>query len=191
MPELILHLVRHGETAWNAERRIQGQLAHVELNERGWEQARELADALADCGASAIISSDLKRAWDTANVIAERLRLPVTSDTALREKNFGIVQGKLYTEAAEIMGEWWKRHDERVEGGETNREMFARVAAFLDHLRESPPAEEVIVVSHGGVMNVALAHLRGETVDTMAFERLENCALRTLALGDPRQAALA
>lgn len=177
---LTLHLVRHGETEWNAERRIQGQLSEVPLSARGREQAIELADALADCQAGALISSDLGRAMETARAISARVGLPVMPEPALRERHFGVVQGKLYAEVQEIVHEWWLHADRRIEGGETNREMYNRVARFFERLHATSVEREVIVVSHGGVMNVALAFLSGTGIDEMQWQRLDNCALHTV-----------
>src|SRR6185436_10822987 len=86
---LTLHFVRHGETDWNAERRIQGQLAHVGLSELGHEQARAVAEELAGCGAGALYASDLSRTMQTAQPIAERLGLEIVQEPALRERHFG------------------------------------------------------------------------------------------------------
>jgi len=180
---IVLHFVRHGETPYNAERRIQGQMHDVPLSDRGREQAREIADELARIAKpELIISSDLLRAMQTAEIIAERLALPVTPEPALRERHFGIAQGQLYADVAELVQEWWKRHDYRIDGGETNREMYARVAAYLGRLRAGPPARELVLVAHGGTVNMALACLAGIPLDEMEWERLENCAIRTVTV---------
>lgn len=89
--------VRHGETAWNVETRIQGQL-DIGLNDMGRWQAMRLAEVLVDEGLSAIYSSDLKRAADTAAAIGQACRLPVTLDAGLRERSFGAFEGRTWTE---------------------------------------------------------------------------------------------
>ena len=184
--ELILHFVRHGETTYNAERRIQGQMHEVPLSDLGRRQAIEMAETLAATNASAILSSDLLRAMDTARAISARLGLTVTPEPALRERHFGVMQGRLYEEfEAEVRGLWWSDMRERFEGGESWADVYDRVAAFLDGLRASPPGREVILVAHGGTVNVALTHLAGKPVDEMTFERIENCAVRTVALARP------
>lgn len=180
MSELTLHLVRHGETTFNAERRMQGQMHEVPLSARGIEQAREIAATLRTCPAGAIYSSDLLRAMQTAEAIASVLELPVQPEPALREKHFGHVQGLLYADIAEQVHEWWLRHDDRIEGGETNREMYQRVRVFLDRLRASPPCDEVILVCHGGTLNMALACLAGTPIEAMEWRRFENCAVETV-----------
>jgi probable phosphoglycerate mutase len=105
--------VRHGETVWNAEMRMQGQL-DTALSARGRWQAARAAEALMGEGIEAIFASDLARAFDTATAIAGALGLPVSTDTGLRERSFGIFQGFTY---AEIDARWpaeaarWRRHD--------------------------------------------------------------------------------
>jgi broad specificity phosphatase PhoE len=180
---LTLHLVRHGETHWNAERRIQGQLREVALSQRGCEQARDVADRLAaTTTATVIIASDLDRAMQTAQVIAERLALPVTPEPALRERHFGIAQGRLYADVADLVHEWWTHADHRVEGGESNRDLYHRVGRYLEALVADPPAHELILVTHGGTMNMAVAWLAGLPIEGLEWQRFENCALRTVTV---------
>ena len=93
-----LCLVRHGETAWNAERRIQGQL-DVPLSSTGHAQARATANWLAQEDFAAIYSSDLSRALHTAEAVAHLLRLPIGQQVALRERHYGVLQGLTFDEA--------------------------------------------------------------------------------------------
>lgn len=184
MPDdLIVHFVRHGETTYNAERRVQGQMNEVPLSETGRRQAIEIAETLASTHASAIISSDLLRAMDTARSIAARLDLPVTPEPALRERHFGVAQDRLYADFDEdTRARWWSNMHDRFDGGESWADVYDRVAAFLDGLRAHAPARELILVAHGGSVNVALTYLAGKPVDEMTWERLENCAVRTVTL---------
>ncbi|MEX0750701.1 MAG: histidine phosphatase family protein [Dehalococcoidia bacterium] len=179
---LVLHLVRHAETDWNAERRIQGQLKDVALSANGREQARAIAEELASASATLIIASDLDRTMQTAQIIAGRLALPVTPEPALRERHFGIVEGQLYADVAKLVDGWWQTPDHRVEGGESNREMYDRVARCLERLVAEPPADEIILVTHGGTMNMAVAWLAGVPVDAHEWQRFDNCALRTVVV---------
>jgi probable phosphoglycerate mutase len=181
--ELTLHLVRHGETTWNSERRIQGQQHDVPLSERGREQARVVAEALAETASpELIIASDLDRAMQTAEIIAGRLALPVLAEPALRERHFGIAQGRLYEDVAKMVEGWWRDPDHRVEGGESNRDMYERVAAYLEALVAAPPARELILVTHGGTMNMAVAWLSNTPVDVFEWQRFDNCDLRTVVV---------
>jgi probable phosphoglycerate mutase len=184
---LVLHIVRHGETDFNAERRIQGQMQEVALSERGREQARVIAEELAESTrASAIIASDLDRTMQTAAIIGERLRLPVTPEPALRERHFGVVQGQLYADVADQVEGWWADPDHRVDGGESNREMYERVAAYLRGLVADPPGPELILVTHGGTMNMAVAWLAGASVDAHEWVRFGNCDVRTVEVDSAR-----
>lgn len=181
---VVLHFVRHGETTYNAERRVQGQMHDVPLSALGEEQAREMAASLAAtaAGAGAIYASDLRRAMDTARAIAGRLSLAITAEPALRERHFGSAQDRLYAEFdEETRRRWWTDMHARFDGGgESWADVYDRVAGFLDRLRTTAPAREVILVAHGGTVNVALTYLAGKPVEAMTFERIENCAVRTV-----------
>jgi probable phosphoglycerate mutase len=181
--QLTLHIVRHGETTWNSERRIQGQQHDVPLSERGREQALAVAEALAaNASPQLIIASDLHRTVQTAEIIAARLALPVFAEPALRERHFGIAQGQLYADAAKLVEGWWQDPDHRVEGGESNREMYDRVAAYLAELTAAPPARELVLVTHGGTMNMMVASLANTPIEALEWQRFDNCDLRTVVV---------
>ncbi len=149
--------VRHGETEWNAEMRMQGQL-DTGLSARGRWQASRVAGALAGEGIGAIFASDLARALDTAQAIARVVGLPVATDSALRERSFGIFQGHTY---AEIDARWpaeaarWRRHEPAFapEGGETLIEFSARAVAAVTRIADRSRGRTILVVSHGGVLD--------------------------------------
>ena len=149
--------IRHGETVWNAEMRMQGQL-DTALSERGRWQADRVAAALAGEGIEAIFASDLARAFDTARAIASRLGLPITSDASLRERSFGVFQGFTY---AEIDARWpaeaarWRRHepDFGPEQGEILHEFSARAVAACTRIAASQAGRTIAIVSHGGVLD--------------------------------------
>jgi probable phosphoglycerate mutase len=180
---LTLHFVRHGETTYNAERRVQGQMHDVPLSALGVRQADEMAASLEGSAASAIYASDLRRAMDTARPIAQRLGLSIMPEPALRERHFGTAQDRLYAEFDdETRARWWTDMHQRFDGGESWADVYDRVAAFLDELRRASTARELILVAHGGTVNVALTYLAGKSVDEMTFERIENCSVRTVML---------
>jgi probable phosphoglycerate mutase len=149
--------VRHGETAWNVETRIQGQL-DIGLNDMGRWQAMRLAEVLVDEGLSAIYSSDLKRAADTAAAIGQACRLPVTLDAGLRERSFGAFEGRTWTE---IETHWpadsarWRARDLEFapQGGESIPMFSARVLATCRRLAAAHQGECIAWVAHGGVMD--------------------------------------
>ena len=178
---LTLHFVRHGETPGNAERRF--QTPDIPLSEAGRAQAIAVAATLAGTTrAGAILASDYARTMETASAISERLRLPIVQEAALRERNFGYARGQLYSDIGEETMALWRDPHFRIEGGESWADVHDRVARFLDGLRASPPARELILVTHGGSMSVALDYLAGKAIDGFVITPLENCAVRTVML---------
>lgn len=156
---LRLLLVRHGETDWNAGRRIQGQL-NVPLNAQGHRQAKQLACYLKGEPIAAIYASDLLRAWETARYVAQATSVPVTREPRLREIHFGEWQGLTFEEAQrrdpEAAARWLADPVRcRPPGGETFAELAARVADCLEEICDRPDGT-VLVVSHGGTIRAAL-----------------------------------
>jgi probable phosphoglycerate mutase len=149
--------IRHGETTWNVDSRIQGQL-DIGLNDLGRRQAQCAAQHLADEGLDAIYSSDLQRAHDTAQALAQAAGLPVRLDAGLRERGFGCFEGRTF---AEIDAEWpelalrWKRRepDFGAPGGETLAEFYARCVATAARLAAAHAGQTVALVTHGGVLD--------------------------------------
>jgi len=184
-----LHFVRHGETDWNREGRIQG-VADVPLSALGREQAHELAASLAARPIGALYASDLRRALETAQPLAERLGLPIRTSPALRERDFGANEGRIAAEVAaeygKEVGTRWLSPDERHPGGESMREVYERVAAFLDELLEDPPADEIALVASGGPIRVGTAHLAREPVETLVWRAFDNCSVTTVEVGRRR-----
>ena len=186
MTAITLHLVRHGETPGNAERRY--QKPEVPLSDLGRSQAAAVAETLvvAAAGATVILASDYARTRETADIIAARLGLPIVEEPLLRERNYGVARGRLYTEFDEETRASWRSPRVRIEGGESWADVFVRVEALLARLRSSPPvsplAREMVLVTHGGTMSVMLRHLAGGAVDAFVLEALENCAVRTVVL---------
>lgn len=145
MPTTIL-LVRHGETDWNLERRVQGH-SDTPLNETGRRQAIELATALADERVDAVYSSDLVRAHETARILADRKGLGVTVIPELREKDFGTWEG--FTDQ-EILRRFPEARVGQWGDGETHEDMAGRVIESLQRIAQSHPGGRVLVVAHGG-----------------------------------------
>jgi probable phosphoglycerate mutase len=149
--------VRHGETAWNVQTRVQGQL-DIGLNERGRWQATRLDEALADETIDAVYSSDLARARDTAVALAARRGLPLHHDVGLRERGFGTFEGHTF---ADIEQRWpeqslrWRRRDPEFgpDGGEALRDFYARAVATALRLAERHTGGTVLLVTHGGVLD--------------------------------------
>ncbi|GMK46201.1 putative phosphatase PhoE [Paenibacillus glycanilyticus] len=148
---MIIGMVRHGNTDWNALGKIQGQ-TDIPLNELGKKQANALASRLSQDEKlwDAVISSDLQRARQTAAVIADKLDIPLLDgDPRLRERNFGEVEGLTLPERVERWGENWR---EVAQGLETDEEVRARGLAFLQDWQKQRPEGRLLVVSHGGFL---------------------------------------
>lgn len=159
-----LLLIRHGQTDFNDEGRLQGQL-DVPLNARGVEQARRMAQALKGAQIHAIYSSDLQRARATARELAEVTGLPVRIDPRLREVHLGEWQGKLAkdVQTAESDIYWQRRKYPAVvapPGGETAIQVQERLLAAINDIVERHPAETAAIVSHGFAIAVTLAYFR-------------------------------
>ncbi len=152
--------IRHGETAWNVDTRIQGHL-DIPLNETGLQQARWLAQALAERDAvQAIYASDLARAHMTAQTIAQAMGLTVSLHPGLRERAFGDFQGRTFAEIeAELPQEalhWRQRSPEWTPpgAGESLLALRERVLATVEALASRHVGEQIVLVAHGGVMDV-------------------------------------
>ena len=180
MPKL--HLIRHGETDWNRDGRIQGH-SDPPLSAAGREQARALAERLAAERIGELWSSDLRRALETAEPLAARLGLDIRVSPALRERSFGVNEGRVDAEVEAELGRAitaWLGPDERHPEGESLRELYERVAAFLDALLAESPAEEIALVTSGGPIRMASAYLAREPVEAVVWTAVENCSVTTV-----------
>ncbi|BEV70831.1 histidine phosphatase family protein [Paludibacterium sp. THUN1379] len=154
-------LVRHGETDWNIERRLQGQI-DIQLNTTGLQQADRLSQALAQAGLafSALYVSDLQRARQTAAAIARDNALTPIATERLRERHFGHFQGLTYAEAEVRIPEDYRLFKSRDPAyapgsGESLAVFQSRVQTFFDEAAARHPGQTVLVVSHGGVLDIA------------------------------------
>ncbi|MCX8098552.1 MAG: histidine phosphatase family protein [Casimicrobiaceae bacterium] len=154
-----LLMIRHGETAWNREERIQGQL-DAPLNERGRAQAQALAQALARelDETVCLVASDLSRARDTAEPLGELLSVPIALEPRFRERHFGALEGRLHAEwrAEDPQGVERFRNgdpDYAPPGGEDSRALEARVVAAVEDWVGRGEAQTLVVVTHGGVVS--------------------------------------
>ncbi|MET3497540.1 histidine phosphatase family protein [Variovorax boronicumulans] len=150
--------VRHGETAWNVDTRIQGHI-DIGLNDTGLWQARSAGQALADEPIAAIYASDLSRAWQTAQHIAAPHGLAVQPEPRLRERAFGHMEGMSFAEIEATLPEdakRWRERDPEFEpvGGESLLTFRDRVTGVAAELAARHPGELVVLVAHGGVMDV-------------------------------------
>jgi broad specificity phosphatase PhoE len=156
---LTLLLVRHGQSEWNAEGRMQGQTAHVPLTALGHEQAAAAAEQLAQRRPGALISSDLRRAVQTAEHCAHATGLELLTTPALREQGYGVLEGRPSRELWDVV-DWTDPHWS-AQGGESLAELHARVAGFVEKLQADPPADVVALVTHGDTIRAVQAVAAG------------------------------
>ncbi len=177
--------VRHGETAWNVDARIQGQL-DIQLNDTGRWQARCVGQALASEPLSAVYSSDLGRAHETARAIADAAGIPVIAHTGLRERRFGIFEGKTFDEIHQTWPDhahnWKKRIPdwEPPQGGESLLQLRERVTRTVSDLASRHRGEQIAVVAHGGVLDTLYRIATGQDVNSPRTWQLPNGAINRL-----------
>lgn len=157
-----LYCVRHGETLFNLQSRIQGQF-NSELSPLGRRQCQAVAEALETLECDALFASPLTRAMESAQLIADRVRLEIRPEPRLMELNAGIFQGHVWTEIDEKFpaeATRWKSHDPdfQIPGGESRRELMHRARAAFEAIRQSG-FQTPIVVAHGGSLAAAFKGL--------------------------------
>lgn len=180
--------VRHGETEWNVAARLQGHL-NVELNDKGRWQAQCLARALAQEPIAAIYTSDLLRALATAQAIAEQScstsARPPRLHTGLRERGFGIFAGQTYAQIAidwpEEFQRWHARDPHFIpRGGESLLQVHARVSHAVHQLASQHQGEQIVLVAHGGVMDVLYRMATNQVINAPRNWQLGNAAINRL-----------
>jgi 2,3-bisphosphoglycerate-dependent phosphoglycerate mutase len=176
--------VRHGETAWNVDTRIQGQL-DIPLNARGRWQAQRTAQALAQERIAAVYSSDLSRALETAQHIAQPHQLAPHTHKGLRERGFGEFEGQTYAEIEARWPEgataWRKRVPEFAPlGGESLLQFRARVVQAVSELAHLHPGQQVVWVAHGGVLDMLYRLATGQDISNPRTWQLGNAAINRL-----------
>ena len=156
-------LARHGETDWNRDGRFQGH-ADPPLNDTGRAQAVELVDSLASEELAAVYSSPLRRAFETAQIVAAAHGLEPVAVEGLREVDVGSWQGLTRAEVENRFPEQytrWLDHGQGWEDGETYEEMGERVVATLFELAAAHDADRILAVTHGGPIRAAFAFADG------------------------------
>ncbi|MGD9773816.1 histidine phosphatase family protein [Diaphorobacter sp.] len=150
--------IRHGETAWNVDARIQGHL-DIPLNDTGLWQARQVGQALAGEPITAIYSSDLQRAYATALAVARTTRAPLTPTSGLRERSFGHLQGRTFQQIEldePDLALRWRKRDPHFSpaGGESLLMLRDRIEHTVGTIAARHLGEQIVLVAHGGVLDV-------------------------------------
>ena len=175
-----LHFVRHGQTTWNAERRLQGQCDGIDLTALGRTQAAEVAATLRHEPVVAVYSSDLRRAVETATPIATQHALAVRPMTALREQSYGVLEGQPTNLALRHPGYDLLDPDARARGGESIRDVYHRVAAMVDNVIAEHFGSAIILVSHSDTIRIAIAWLSGLGADEVPWREVPNGSITTI-----------
>ena len=176
--------IRHGETAWNVDTRIQGQL-DIPLNALGQWQASRVGSALADETLHAVYASDLLRAWQTAEQISLNTGLGVTPEQGLRERGFGVFEGRTFSEIEAELPEQarrWRIRDPEFapEGGESLIDFRQRILQTASRLAAQHAGEQIALVAHGGVMDVLYRAATGQDLQAPRTWALGNAAINRL-----------
>jgi probable phosphoglycerate mutase len=180
-------LVRHGETTWNVDRRVQGQI-DIPLNDHGLKQAQATAQALLGECIDHLYGSDLGRAWVTAGRIAVPRGQAVMPEPLLRERHYGAFQGLTYGEARERHPDIFQRFEAREpalrfpgDTGESLIQFDARIWGLVEALRARHAGHTLLLVTHGGVLDIVARRVRGLPLTGKRDFDIANCALNWIA----------
>lgn len=188
MPATRLCIVRHGETDWNAARRLQGQ-ADIGLNATGRAQAYAMQAGLRTVRFAAAYSSDLARAWHTAEIATAGMELAVSPAPTFRERDYGLYQGLTAADAARDHPAMHALHQMRdihydYETGESLAAFAARVMAGMQALVERHAGGQVLVFTHGGVLDIIYRMAANRGLDAPRDFKIPNAGLNWLEYGD-------
>lgn len=175
-------LIRHGQTDWNVRQMVMGRQP-IPLNERGREQARGLGEYLAKAGLSRIITSPIRRALETAHIIAAQAGgVAVEEEGGLSEIDYGEWVNLSFAELLTKHGETWRRYREDpndllLPGGESMAEVVARVGDVIDRVRAEQGDGRVAFISHADIIKIALLNLLGLELKTILKLSIDNCSM--------------
>lgn len=178
---LQVYLVRHGETEWNAARRIQGQ-SDSPLTAKGLFQARQVAERVRKEGITHVITSDLGRTRHTAQIIADACGCEVIEEPRLRELHMGVLETRILDGLTEQEEVWRKQMVDgspqgRIPEGETMTELATRMRAALDNCLNLPAGSKPLLVSHGIALGSLISTILGLPAYAERRLRLRNCSL--------------
>lgn len=151
----MIYLVRHGQTAWNLEKKTQGH-TDIPLNEKGRNQAKLLAQVISNLKIDKIISSDLLRARETAEIINEKIGKNIIFDERIREINYGILEGVPRDTLTQEIWDIYNTSPEELKA-ETKTHVFERIKAFFDELQDSK--DNTLIVTHGGALRMIMYYV--------------------------------
>ena len=169
MKETEIILIRHGETEWNSQKRMQGH-SNSDLSEVGRRQIQELGELMKNVSFDHIYSSDSLRTSQTAEAITQYSGHKIQFDQRIREKNLGVFEGLTSTEAKERHPEVYRLFKTAganyvIDEGESTQQLLERALEFSEEIRLRHPQERVVMVTHGGVVRVLMKHALGLSID--------------------------
>jgi probable phosphoglycerate mutase len=180
-------LVRHGETNWNVERRLQGH-TDVDLNQRGVAQAMQMAKAIKaiDLQFDVLYTSDLQRAAKTAGAIESVFNTKAIVNESLRERHLGVLQGLRTDEAPEREPELWESHITRdihqdLRGGESIANFAQRINTALEQIRQQHIGKTILIVSHGGALDMMYRLASNQALDADRAVSVPNASLNWIS----------
>lgn len=180
-------LVRHGETDWNAERRLQGH-TDIELNARGIAQATQMAHALKRINLSfdVLYTSDLQRAAKTAKAIEDLYKTSAIASAGLRERHLGALQGLTTDEAPNLEPELWQSHlsrniHENLRTGESIQQFADRIHLALEQIRKQYLGKTILIVSHGGALDMMYRIASNQALDSEKAVTVPNASLNWIS----------
>jgi broad specificity phosphatase PhoE len=182
----LIVLLRHGQSTWNQLHLIQGQNDEAVLTEKGRDQARDAAATLREHRFDAIISSDLTRTRETAEIAGEELGLDIELASGLRERCYGVLEGRPASEmtVAEsgISGYRVVDDDASPPEGESLRQLLKRAGQFMEELRSKREGQRLLLVTHGGTIRAIRAYCQGESMMNLEWDRVGNCSVWNVTL---------
>ncbi|SUZ82654.1 uncharacterized protein METZ01_LOCUS35508 [marine metagenome] len=169
MKETEIILIRHGETEWNSQQRMQGH-SNSDLSEVGRGQIQALGELMKNVSFDHIYSSDSLRARQTAEAVTQYSGHTLQFDQRIREKNLGVFEGLTSTEAKERHPEIYRLFKTAganyvIDEGESTQQLLERALEFIEEIRLRHPQERVVMVTHGGVVRVLMKHALGLSID--------------------------
>ncbi len=180
-------LVRHGETDWNAKRRLQGH-TDIDLNARGLAQAEQMARAIKriNLAFDVLYTSDLQRAAKTAKAIEQLFSTSAITNVGLRERHLGALQGLTTDEAPQLEPDLWRSHlsrnvTEELRGGESIQQFADRINTALEKIREQHLGKTVLLVSHGGALDMMYRIASNQPLDAEKAVAVPNASLNWIS----------
>jgi len=169
-----IYSTRHGKTEWNKQNKVSG-ITDIDLSAEGREQARALSEKLTDKGIDLIISSPMKRAYETACILNRVCRAELITDERLREQNYGIFEG-VDRFSQEFLNNK-RQFAYKYPGGESMMQLAYRVYGLLSEIKEKYADKTVLLVSHGGICRVINTYFHDMTNDEYFNYSQDNCSL--------------